>query len=288
MKVKSVIGGIALSILILSSIQVLFLVKSYRVKEPFQEVKEGEILRKFRLEGKDVKGIKYVNLNFMLRVGGVYFNVTEGAFIYEMAFKQAVDSPEPFISRVKEGDRLDVKVFAFSGNVKILLSKKYVYNGSFEVEAGGMDFMIPDGANLDSLHLKVKFAGGVSIRILDNASFRRLLVEVNTGGVALVTSASSFKGLGEVVCETKVGGISIYVGKPKFGVRIFGEVEVGETMVNPKGLSIVKRNLKGFTAVTENYESEANKLDFVLKVGLGGISVNEPLVPLPRGLSAFN
>jgi len=279
MKVTSAIGAVVLLILAFSIAYIPLLLSSYPTYTPLWKGRD-KVVRSFSLPRDLVAGVRYVNFNVYVRAGMIYCNLTDTPMLYKILFKQSIDSPKPIVSYIRNKEAMDVKVFALSGDVKITLNRNYLYNSSVEVETGGINFILSQESTFNHVELRVKYAGAVSVTLLDNASFNSLLVSVNTGGTTLLVDGTSFRGFGRAYLEVKVGEASTFIkGEPEFGVRILASVEIGDVFINPKGFAS-KKSLTSCVLKTRSYEKSVNRVDFVVKVGLGAVSINKPLILL--------
>jgi len=287
MGASPVIGGIVIAILLLGVVYVA--VSPMFPIALVEEKKEAEVMAEYALNSTQLPGVDYVELNVAIKTGGVdIVFVDDSDLIYKFVLGQDEDSTEPSVVYTQLDDKLLVEVSAGSGSIEATFGNHPVYSGVVNVGAGGISIALSEHANVGTLNLTVTYAGGISSEILDGASFDRLNLKTNVGGVMLQVDVPTLERSSSISSDVEVGGVmvqSLSTG-PDVGLRLWALADIGGIALNPEGFEVVKQTLTECEIVTSNYAEAATKLDIAITTGLGGTAINQSFPgALPSGAS---
>ncbi|MGQ9469200.1 MAG: hypothetical protein ACUVTD_05165 [Nitrososphaerales archaeon] len=285
MKANTIIGGIIIAILLAS---VIFAFASPIILGPlirFEE--EPKVTRTYSFTSDDAPGVDYINLNFTVKAGGIAVNFTDDSnLIYRFVFEQESGVVKPYIENVTAGNKLLVNVFAESGDVGVTFGNQFIYNGTLKLGVGGITAKLSKDANLEFFNLIVMYAGGVSVEIYDNASFDRLDIKANTGGIRLYVNSVNLERNSSISAEVEVGGIitdSLLLGSD-LGCRLKGFADIGGIALNTVDFEKIKETFNEVEIRSNNYLTAPTRLEIEIFLGLGGAIISQqPSFTFPIG-----
>ncbi len=288
MRANTVIGGIILAIL-LSSVVYAFVAPIISGPIIPIYVDGAKVRNVYSLNATQAPGVNYVDLNFTIKAGGLDINFTDDSnLIYKFVFEQDEGVAAPSITNVTVGNKLLVNVTADSGNVKAIFGNNYNYSGALRLGAGGISAVLSEDSNVDSLDLVVKYAGGLSVEILDNASFNHLNTRVNTGGIILSINATTLERNSTISSVVEVGGVIVdkLPNEPSLGIELTALVDLGGKTLNLDNYDIIIDTPNECKIRSTNYLTAPTKLDIDIFTGAGGVMINQPFFlnyPMPFG-----
>ncbi|WP_309493341.1 hypothetical protein [Candidatus Hecatella orcuttiae] len=266
----SVIIGLLLLSLAYTAASVYTAMGVERKPEAFREY----ALTKPRLVGEVV----HVQFDMTVKRGGVNMSFVEDAGLLYKIIVKGNNIPEPSISYTQMDGVLAVKVFAEEGEFEVILGSGQVYSLAVEVGVGGVSVRLTEDSTVDSLKLHVAYLGGTSLEALEGASFNRLELRANTGGIRLKVERPNLQENALVSARVEVGGIQLesFTLTPPAGGRLTALVDTGGIALNSRGFQVVKSTALESEIRTPGYEEAPTRLDVDLQVGVGGIAINQP------------
>jgi hypothetical protein len=275
MNTQTIIGGIVIAILLISVVYAF--VSPVVYKPPVPEVPE-KVISNYTLVRQQEPEVEYVNLNMTIKAGG--FNITfssDSNLIYHFKFEQDKNVTKPIVENRTLGNGLMVNVFAETGDLEATFGSNYLYNGTIKVGVGGLSLVLSKYSNVDNFDIVAMYAGGISLEVLDEASFNHLDLKATLGGIMMRVNASSLIKNCNITARVEVGGYMIEpisVGVD-LGLKLAAFVDIGGIMLNPAGLQKVKEEVNEIEIRTLNYATATTKLDIEIFVGLGGAMINQ-------------
>jgi len=275
MNAQTVIGGIVIAILLISAVYAF--VSPVFYQPPMPEVPE-KVIRNYTCISQQHPEVEYVNLNMTIKAGG--FNISfssDSNLIYHFKFEQDKNATKPIVENTPQGNKLLVNVFAETGDLEATFGSHYLYNGTIKVGAGGISLVLAQYSNVDSFDIVAMYAGGISLEVLEGASFNHLNLKATLGGIMMRVNASSLMKNCNITAGVEVGG---YIIEPisvgvDLGVKLAAFVDMGGIMLNPAGLQKVKEEANEIEIRTLNYATATTKLNIEIFVGLGGAMINQ-------------
>lgn len=240
------------------------------------EISIEKVTHQYTLTSEQISGIEYVNLNISVGTGGASLNFSSDDIIYDVKFNVEENKEAPNVSYERDDNKLTLNVFLEDGEFVVTLGTNYVYNGSLSIGAGGFRAVLSNESNIDNLSVKIRYAGGIMVKVLDGANFNDLDLEVNTGGIIFDAEVNSLERNSTVSLKNVVGGsiVNIKAGG-NVGNRIEGEIDIGSFNLDTAGYIVTEQTPKRFDMKTSNYDIALKKLDVDVHIGLGGGLVNQ-------------
>jgi len=275
MIIKTIIGGLVIAVLLISVVYAFVSPVVYR--PPVPEVPE-KVISNYTFVRHQAPAVDYVNLNMTIKAGGFNINFSSDSnLIYHFKFEQDKNATKPTVENTALGNRLMVNVFAETGDLEATFGSNYLYNGTIKVGIGGISLVLSNYSNVDNFDIEAMYAGGISLEVLDNASFNHLNLKATLGGIMMRVDAPSLRRNCSITARVEVGGYMIEpisVGVD-LGVKLAAFVDMGGMMFNPAGFQKVKEEENDIEIRTLNYATATIKLDIEIFVGLGGAMINQ-------------
>jgi len=128
----------------------------------------------------------------------------------------------------------------------------------------------------------VMYAGGLSVEVLDNASFNQLNLRMVAGGLMLRIDANNLQKSGSISARVELGAVMvepISVGS-NLGVSLAAFTDMGGIALNPGNFVVEKQTDRECKIKTTNYPASTN-LDIDIFVGLGVGMINQGITWFP-------
>jgi hypothetical protein len=227
--------------------------------------------------------VTFVNLNVTVRSGGIFINFTdEPNLAFDASFTHKNDTAQLIAYYGLSDGAIQVNAYGDAGSLNLTLGNSCQYNGSLTIKVGGILMKLDQDSNISKLAVLISYAGGAVIDVNDGASFEQLDLQVDVGGLQLNIDADSLKRSGTVNADFTIGGLStgVQVNTAQVGVSLDATVDIGGLNINNAdfGGDVEATNC---SVKTNGYSAAANKLDINAKVGLGGVTLQRTLLPIP-------
>lgn len=279
MRARLTIGGTVIAILFVGMIYAFISLIIYNPELS----KQGNVITEYTLAGTQVPGVDYINLNITIKAGGLAVSFTGNSnMVYRLRFKQGENEAEPLVKHARVDNKLLVNVLAENSQLEAMFGNRYTYNGTLKVEVGVLSTALSEHSNVDSFNFIVAYAGGLSLEILEDASFNHLSLKANMGGVRLRVNAPSLRRSGSISARVEVGGFFIErISVGNLGVRLAAFTDIGRIALNPAGFEVIKEAETTCEIRTSNYLTAPARLDINISVGLGGAVINHLIPGMP-------
>lgn len=283
MTTQEILGGIIIAILVVG---VIYAAVSPIVLPivPLEFLEEREkVITEETLDSATVPGVTFVNINLTIKAGGVEVNFTsDNNLIYKLRFEQDenVIAPTVEYGSVSEGV-LPVNVFAETADLYATFGSGCTYNGTLRVGVGVLSLVLSENSHVDNFNAIVMYAGGLSVEILDDASFSQLNLKIVAGALRLRVDATNLQESGSISTRIEVGGFfvePISTGQ-NLGVSLTAFADIGGITLTPGDFVVEKETDRECKIRTTTYPASTN-LDIDIFVGLGIGMINFP-TPMP-------
>ena len=283
MTTQEILGGIVIAILVIGVIfAAVSPIVSPIVPPEFLEERKPVITEE-TLGLATVPGVTLVNLNLTIKAGGVEVNFTsDDNLIYKFRFEQDenVTAPTVQYGSVSEGV-LPVSVFAETADLYATFGSGCTYNGTLRVGVGGLSVVLSEDSHVDNFSAIAMYVGGLSVEVLDDASFNQLNLRIVAGALRLRVDANSLEKNGRISARIEVGVFFVepISAGPNLGVSLLAFADMGGITLNPGAFVVEKETDRECRIRTTNYPASIN-LDIDIFVGLGLGMINSP-TPMP-------
>ncbi len=279
MRARLTIGGMVIAILLVGMIYAFILPIIYNPELSNQ----GNVITEYTLDGTQVPGVDYINLNITIKAGGLAVSFTGNSnMVYRLRFKQDENEAEPLVKYARVDNKLLVNVLTENSELEATFGNRYIYNGTLKVGLGVLSTVLSEHSSVDSFNFIVAYAGGLSLEILEDASFNHLSLKANAGGVRLRVNAPSLRRSGSISARVEVGGFFIErITVGNLGVRLAAFTDIGRIALNPAGFEVIKEAETACEIRTSNYLTAPLRLDINISVGLGGAVINHLIPGMP-------
>ncbi|HEY4674931.1 MAG TPA: hypothetical protein VIH48_02625 [Candidatus Bathyarchaeia archaeon] len=226
--------------------------------------------------------ITRVNLNVYVKTGAINMLFTNTSNLAcDIIFERSTNASELEANYTATGDALQVNLIGEAGGMNLTLGNSYQYNGTFTIGIGGAMVELGQYANVTTFTVNVKYAGGLALKIDNQASFQQIDTNVDIGGVQLTVDADSLKNSGIINANVNIGGFSMTadVNTSQIGVSLNATVDIGGIAVNHADFT-GQVSTRSCSVKTVGYASAANKLDINATIGLGGAALQQ-MWPFP-------
>lgn len=279
MNSREILGGIIIVILIVGVIYAAVSPLVSPVPADFMEEEGKTVVTEEILRLDSVPEAEVVNLNLTVKSGGVDVNFTDDEdLIYNFHFEQDENESVPSVEygSVSEGV-LPVEVSVESADLQATFGSGCTYNGTLDVGVGGLSLALSENSKVDTFDADLMYLGGMSVEILDQASFHQLDLNINTGGLRLKVDADNLLQPGTINAGIKLGGAfveRISTGS-NLGVNLAASADLGGITLNPGNFEVKKNTNRECQIKTPNYPASTN-LHIDISTGLGGAMINSP------------
>lgn len=279
MKTRLIIGGTVFAILLVG-MTYAFILPIIHCAEVSQQ---ANAITEYTLDSTQVPTVDYINLNITIKTGGLAVTFTNNSDkIYRLRFKQDENEAEPLVKHVIVDSKLFVDVLAENGELEATFGNRYMYNGTLKVEVGVLSTVLSEHSSVDRFNFIVAYAGGLSLEILEDASFNHLSLRATVGGVRLRVNAPSLRRSGSISARVEVGGFFIErISVGNLGVKLAAFTDIGRIALNPAGFEVLKEAETACEIRTSNYLNAQSRLDINISVGLGLAVINHLIPGMP-------
>jgi len=279
MTTREILGGIIISILVIG---LVYAAVSPTVS-PVAPPERKPIVTEKTLYGTTLPGVTFVNLNLTIKAGGVEINFTNDEnLIYRLRFEQDANVTAPTVEYGSAiAGVLPVDVFAETADLYATFGSGVAYNGTLRVGLGALSLVLSEHSNVDNFDAIVMYAGGLSVEVLDDASFNQLNLRMVAGGLMLRIDANNLQKSGSISTRTELGAVivePITVGS-NLGVSLAAFTDMGSIALNPEGFDVEKQTDRE-CKITRNYPASTN-LNIDIFVGLGVAMINQGVTWFP-------
>jgi len=280
MTTREILGGAVIAILVIG----LIYAAVSPIVSPAVPAERKAVVTERVLYSTTVPGVTFVNLNLTIKGGGVEVNFTDDEnLVYRLRFEQDANLTAPTVEygSVTAGV-LPVNAFAESADLYATFGSGCTYNGTLRVGVGGLSLVLSEHSNVDNFNAVVMYAGGLSVEVLDDASFNQLNLKIVAGGLMLRVDANNLRRSGSISARIELGGIFIQpisVG-PNLGVSLTALADMGGIALNPGDFVVEKQTDTECKIKTTNYPASTN-LDIDIFLGLGGGMINQVMTWFP-------
>jgi hypothetical protein len=240
------------------------------------------------IEGSNVsESVTSVDLNVSMKFGGIRMIFSErDDLAFEAVFQRSQNATQLEADYTQNATQLHVDTYAETGTLNLTLGRNYQYSGNMNISVGGLVTKLGQNTNMETFAVNIKYAGGVFVTISDGASFQRLDLNIDVGGVQLSVDAKNLTRNGLVTTGITVGGLSmgVNVDPGKVGVSLAATVDIGGININNPSFTGQVSSTHA-TVQTQGYNTATNKLDVQADIGLGGVTLTQTTPTIP-GLNA--
>jgi len=280
MTTREILGGTVIAILVIG---LIYAAVSPIVSPAVPEERKPVITEKTLLSAT-VPGVTFVNLNLTIKSGGVEVNFTnDDNLIYRLRFEQDENLTAPTVGygSVTAGV-LSVNIFAETADLYATFGSGVTYNGTLRVGLGALSLVLSEHSNIDNFNAIVMYAGGLSVEVLDDASFNQLNLRMVAGGLMLRIDANNLQKSGRISTSIELGGLFIepISTGPNLGVHVTALADMGSIALNPGDFVVEKQTDRECEIRTMNYPASTN-LNIDIFVGLGVVMINQGITWFP-------
>jgi hypothetical protein len=232
--------------------------------------------------------INYVNLNTSVRFGAISVAFSDDpSLAVGVRFDRGQNASALEISQAVEDQVLNVSMYGEAGALNLTLGRSLQYNGSLNVRIGAATIKLDQYANVSKLEVKIEYIGGIVLDVHSGASFEKLDLAVDLGGIILNMDADHVAKDGAIDLSTNIGGVLMginVINTSQVGVSLEGTVDMGGITTNNSQFTGTTSNTH-CSLKTTNYYSADKKIDIEARTGLGGITLQPATQNMP-GFSA--
>jgi len=281
MTTREILGGIIIAILVIG----LIYAAVSPIVSPAVPVERKPVITEKTLYSTTVPGVTFVNLNLTIKGGGVEVNFTDDEnLVYRLRFEQDANQTAPTVEYgIVTAGVLPVNVFAESADLYATFGSDCTYNGTLRVGVGALSLVLSEHSNVENLDAIVMYAGGLSVEVLDDASFNQLNLKIVAGGLMLRVDANNLQKSGSISARIELGGVivqPISVGS-NLGVSLTAFADIGGISLTPGDFVVEKQTDTECKIRTTNYPASTTKLDIDIFLGLGGGMINQGITFFP-------
>ncbi len=284
MATRMVLGGIFIAILFIGVVYaavspILQPIILPRLQMPWLSGAEGGLTETYSL----IKGVNasdtigFVMLNVTVRFGSVSVTFTNDPdIIIKAAFQHKVNTSGLDSNGLVavDSELLQINLFGDSGMLNLTLGNSCQYGGSTDMRFGGAALDINQYGNLSQLDINIKYAGGIILNVTSGASFERLGLTVEIGGVVGNIDTQELGRSGRIKTDITMGGVflAVQVDTTKVGASLEADVDTGGITVNHNDFQ-GQGSTTYYSGRTTGYADATNKLDIQATIGAGGLTL---------------
>lgn len=280
MTTREILGGTVIAILVIG---LIYAAVSPAVS-PAVPPEGKPVITEKTLLSATVPGVTFVNLNLTIKGGGVEVNFTDDEnLVYRLRFEQDENVTAPTVEYgIVTAGVLPVNVFAESADLYATFGAGCTYNGTLRVGVGAISLVLSEHSNVDNIDAIVMYAGGLSVEVLNDASFNQLNLKIVAGGLRLRVDANNLRKSGSISTRIELGGIFIepISTGPNLGISLTAFADMGGIALNPGNFVVEKQTDRECKIRTTNYPASTN-LDIDIFLGLGGGMINQVMTWFP-------
>jgi hypothetical protein len=227
--------------------------------------------------------ISYVDLNATVKFGAISLVFSnDPTLALGATFDRAENASQLGTSRTTDGQVLQVSIYGEAGLLNLTLGTSYQYNGSLNMRIGGVTMTIGQYSNISKLSVRVEYIGGIILDIKDSASFERLDLSLNLGGIQLNSDANHILKDATINMNIDIGGAALGLGinTDLIGASLEANVDIGAITVNTDKFTGTT-STNHCSVKTAGYDHAAKKIDINAQIGLGGLTLQPTTQTLP-------
>jgi len=280
MTTREILGGTVIAILVIG----LIYAAVSPMASPVVPQERKPVITERTLYSATVPGVAFVNLNLTIKAGGVEINFTNDEnLIYRLRFEQDQNLTVPTVEfgSVTAGV-LPVNIFAETSDLYATFGSGCTYNGTLRVGLGALSLVLSEHSNVDNFSAIVMYAGGLSVEVLDDASFNQLDLKIVAGGLMLRIDANNLQKSGTISARLELGAVMVQPIStgPNLGVRLTALADMGSIALNPGDFVVERQTDRECKIRTTNYPASTN-LDIHIFLGLGVAMINQGITMFP-------
>lgn len=283
MVARTVLGGIFIAILFIGVVYaavspILQPIVFPRLQLPWLSGGEGALTETYSLlKGNNASDtIALVTLNITVKFGSVSVIFTNDPnSVIKAAFQHRVNTSGLDANAVAvDSESLQINLFGDSGMLNLTLGNSCQYGGSVDMRFGGAALDINQYGNLSQLDVNIKYAGGIVLNVTSGASFERLGLTVEIGGVVANIDTQELRRSGRIETDITIGGVflAVQVDTAKVGASLEADVDTGSITVNHSDFQ-GQASTTHYSGKTTGYADATNKLDIQAAIGAGGLTL---------------
>lgn len=235
----------------------------------------GGIFERYALvKGTNVsEDVKLVSLNATVRFGAIAVAFSnEPNLALRAVYEHGANASELEANLTTvSADVIQVSLYGDTGGLNLTLGSGCQYDGDLGMRFGVAIMELGQYANVSRLAVKIRYAGGVVLNVTSGASFEKLDLNVDLGGVQLNTNAEQLGRSGTINMNVNMGGfiMGVDVNTASVGVSLEADVDVGGLMIDHEGFT-GNGTQTHYSGKTVGYGVAEAKMDVVVVVGAGG------------------
>jgi hypothetical protein len=220
--------------------------------------------------------IAFVMLNVTVKFGSVSMTFTNDPnVIIKAEFQHKVNTTVLDANAVTgDPESLQINLFGDSGMLNLTLGNSCQYGGNANMRFGGAALDINQYGNLSQLDVNIKYAGGIVLNVTSGASFEKLGLTVEIGGVVANIDTQELAKSGRIETDITMGGVflAVQVDTTKVGASLEADVDTGGITVNHSDFQ-GQGSTTHYSGRTTGYAEATNKLDIQATIGAGGLTL---------------
>jgi hypothetical protein len=282
MAARMVLGGIFIAILFIGVVYaavspILQPIVFPNVQLPWVSGGGGLIETYNMIKGSNVSDtVAFVMLNVTVKFGSVSMTFTnDPSIVMKAAFQHKVNTSGLDANAVAvDSESSQINLFGDAGMLNLTLGSSCQYGGSADMRFGGAALDINQYGNLSQLDVNIKYAGGIVLNVTSGASFERLGLTVEIGGVVASIDTQDLGRSCRIETDITMGGVflAVQVNTANVGASLEADVDTGSITVNHIDFQ-GQGSATHYSGRTTGYADATNKLDIQATMGAGGLTL---------------
>lgn len=219
------------------------------------------------------QSVGFVSLNATVKFGAISVVFSnEPNLALRAVFERGANASELETNLTTvSADSIQVSLYGEAGGLNLTLGSGCQYDGDLDMRFGAAVMELDQYTNISRLTVQIRYAGGVILNVTSGASFGRLDLNIDVGGVQLNTNAQQLGRSGMINMNINMGGfmMGVDVNTAHVGASLEADVDVGVLTLQHEGFT-GNESQNHCSVKTEGYDIAEAKLDVKATVGAGG------------------